>query len=214
MKLSRDKYEIYGRYNTHFKSGESIRLDLAVATNNAEIRVLLEELVSDSSDIIDNTLETLSALEEREFNNIQTKTDNLLELMATVQLYKKATNYNNKCKEVENLPTTNNEWVLEHQNSTSTWNISNKVYSFSIVTKECDYSNLYWKVSYFLLAGSKTISYVDTKFKTKEEAEKYVEGRKKYHSKYFKELYPTVPREYFEYFSIYGILLKPYKLEE
>lgn len=47
-------------------------------------------------------------------------------------------------------------------------------------------------------------------FSTRELAEKYINGRKKYYSKYFQELIPEIPSEHIDAFCKHGILLPVY----
>lgn len=49
---------------------------------------------------------------------------------------------------------------------------------------------------------------------SKEEAEKYIQGRIKAYSHLFTEISPPIPKEYKNYFSLYGQLLPGYTVEE
>lgn len=53
----------------------------------------------------------------------------------------------------------------------------------------------------------------EKKFKSHDAAEKYIQGRIKAYSHLFKELYPPVPKEYAECFTVSGKLLPGYTLE-
>ena len=50
------------------------------------------------------------------------------------------------------------------------------------------------------------------RFKDEKEMNKYIEGRKKYYSKYFEELYNHIFENDVNYFKYNGILLKPYTI--
>ncbi len=105
--------------------------------------------------------------------------------------------------------------------------ISNKVYRMcariyeytkydSGIKKQVPYSwDVSWDVSLntprrngIVIAGQSNKKYSD-----KSAAIKYLEGRKKAYSHLFTEISPAVPKEYAEYFKLYGELLPGYTVE-
>lgn len=138
-------------------------------------------------------------------------------------IIKMAEKYKEDCKKVEEMVTTNNEWINSKDWRNDEFRISNKTYKMHIrVYEDTKYENkkqipYKWEVSYWLwptFGDAKTIASIDRKvFFDKEKAYKYIEGRKKYFSRYFKELYQPIRVEDVECFKSCGKLIRNYKIE-
>ena len=100
--------------------------------------------------------------------------------------------------------------------------ISNKVYKMSYRI----YERTSWRtdtkkyeVSWFIFTNNPRsnhnikIAGQEKTCKSKEEAEKYMQGRLKAYSHLFTEISPTIPQEYAETFKVYGQLLPGYTVE-
>ena len=104
--------------------------------------------------------------------------------------------------------------------------ISNKTYEMSIFIytdrNYKDNSINYYEVSYSIYTRNiynlnqkfgNNVKNINRKhFKDEKEMNKYIEGRKKYYSKYFEELYNPIFENDVDYFKYNGILLKPYTI--
>jgi hypothetical protein len=99
--------------------------------------------------------------------------------------------------------------------------INNATYSFWYYINESyrdGYSLCYYFTTSPLLKTTtnehtKSIKTMNKKFKTIEEAEKYIEGRKKFFSKYFQEEKPAMILEAEHYVVFHGRTLKGYKVD-
>ena len=152
--------------------------------------------------------------------------DSWYEKACKAYLYKKALRYYEICEQIEKLETTNNEWIIEKDNYMTKYKISNKTYEMSIfIYTDRNYKdnsiNCY-EVSYSIYTrniynlnqkfGDNVKNINRKRFKDEKEMNKYIEGRKKYYSKYFEELYNPIFENDVDYFKYNGILLKPYTI--
>ena len=160
------------------------------------------------------------------YNKILDLVDLWYEKACKTYLYKKALMYYEICEQIKRLETTNNEWIIEKDNYTTQYKISNKTYEMSIFIytdrNYKDNSINYYEVSYSIYTrniynlnqtvGDNVKNINRKRFKDEKEMNKYIEGRKKYYSKYFEELYNPIFENDVDYFKYNGILLKPYTI--
>ena len=116
---------------------------------------------------------------------------------------------------------TSNKWV-KGKNDYDFTTISNKVYTMSYRLRE-GYSwrgkPAKWEIQWRLTTNSprqnynKQIAGQDKSYSTKEEAEKYLQGRIKAYSHLFTEISPPIPEEYTSPFKLHGQLLPGYTVE-
>lgn len=214
------KFEVYGDYKCSLDSGSEISLNRKISAN-------LENLQDELEKALNSDYKTeLAKLQEEEINKfekLKSELDGWQEIAEKVMIAKMANEYTNKCEEIKNLKTTNNQWINSTHWKNNEFNISNKTYEMHIRVYE---QTLYkdrveipfkWNISYWLSLNckdNKTISDVRNKsFTDKDVAYKYVEGRKKYFAKYFKELCQPIPIKYANHFKCCGKLIDGYKLE-
>lgn len=218
------KFNIYGSYGCDLKSGKSIILKREISANEENLQTELEEALNDSS-----KNKTLIELQNKEliiFENLKEKLNEWQEIAEKISIIKISEEYEQCCDKLEKLETTNNKWVNTQNCRNNDFLISNKTYRMTIrVYEDTKYKDgkempYKWEVSYWLSTNnqngrSKIIASINRKvFNDKEEVYKYVEGRKKYFSKYFKELYQPIKEGDELYFKVYGKLLRNYVVEK
>lgn len=120
--------------------------------------------------------------------------------------------------------------ILEVKHSSNKWvegeygynSISNKVYKMSYKLREgygWHGKPSKWEIKWSLFTNSprqqynKQIAGQDKSYSTKEEAEKYIQGRIKAYSHLFTEISPIIPQEYAAPFKLYGHILPGYTVE-
>lgn len=221
-KFNDEKFNIYS-YGCDLKSGEEINLKISISPKQKELEKEVFELIEKKTLQVD--LNNLKEEELKIYNELLESMGKWIEKAKEVRLYEMAIAYNG-IKEVDH---TYNQWVEEKNGSWSRVNISNRVYGmwFRIYSDE-DYKTkeiTSYELSYYVCVNqydscykrwsSKTIaSQSRKKFTDKEKMNKYIEGRKKYFSNLFKEVNPTIPQEYERLFTVNGVLLHGYKVEE
>lgn len=232
-----DKEKIYNNYsidnefnNIVLKPGWNFSINPYIYKKeyNAN-KTLLEELFNTVSDEEVYKLHEQALQEEKEtLDPINECILNWKKAAACTNFYSSAIDYLKYCKKVDELETTNNEWI-EKKDSNSFhymfYEISNKTYQMCINIYEDTHSQKLstYEVSYHVstrtiannLNRNTVVNIYKKKFKNIESAMKYIEGRKKAYSKYFKELYnPILEEKSIKSFMYEGILLRGYKLDE
>ena len=74
--------------------------------------------------------------------------------------------------------------------------------------------SLNWTLYVYAPDDVRKIAGQEKKFKTKEEMEKYLNGRIKAYDHLFHEEYPVVPKEYADMFMFHGMVKPGYRIEE
>lgn len=219
--MSNVKFAKYGEYKCNLKTGSEISVERSIYGYAESLQEELETVLNSdyTKDLVQLQKDELKVFEE-----LKSKLDDWQKVAEKIKVIQFAQEYNKACERVENLKTTNNEWVNEKEWRHDTFTISNKTYKMYIrIYEDSKYKDgkdipYKWEVSYYLSLNAekgKTIASIDRKsFTDKEKAYKYVEGRKKYFSGYFQELYQPISEEYVEAFKSCGKLIKNYKVEE
>ena len=128
---------------------------------------------------------------------------------------------------------TGNTWVCSAEGTTEIQEISNTVYKMKIVitppadTAEAQAWDVRWAVTANMLPSLATFHYIYGKnsgetvhagrkknIPSEAGAREYAEGRKKAYAEFFTEEYPPVPETLSYFFSINGVLLPEYTLED
>lgn len=218
--MENKKFEAYGDYKCTLKSGREINLERSIYENTENLQ---EDLNAALNRDYENELANIKEEELKFFEELKLKLYDWQSIAEKVKILEMAKEYDEACKKVEEMETTNNKWVNTKEWRYDNFNISNKSYKMHIRiyenTKNKDGEEIpyRWEVYYWLYTntdGAKLIASIDRKvFTDKEKAYKYVEGRKKYFSNYFEELYQPIRREDKNYFKCNGKLIKHYKLE-
>ena len=216
-----EKYIVDGHYSDKLESGFEVSFERSVYECCENLQDEINEALSKDIQVEKQKLENM---EKEIYNAIVEKLKDWEEVAKKIIPYKRAEQYLNDCKLIKGKETTNNEWEVERGCINERHHISNKSYSMDIDiyerTKYVDGKRVpcEWEVSYRLYAdGIKKYKIADItskKFKDKEKAYKYVDGRKKYYSRYFKELYQPIMEEYINCYLSCGKLIKGYKVEE
>lgn len=214
------KFEVFGSYRCSLNSGSEISLNRSISANFENLQEELERALNSD---YKTELAKLQDEETKKFEKLKNELDEWQQIAEKIMIIKMADEYTNKCEEIKNLKTTDNRWINSKESRYDNFNISNKTYEMHIRIYEDTYYNaglntpIRWDVSYWLSLNCKdteTISNIRNKsFSDKDVAYKYVEGRKKYFAKYFKELYQPVPIEYVNRFKCCGKLIEGYKVE-
>lgn len=178
---------------------------------------------NDISDLITKSLSDLTALREESRTREQTAYEATRQ--AASMWEKEAAVSARLDKALEYLKTpepkhTSNQWVTDGNGYKS---ISNRVYEMSYRVQE-GYSRRgvppKWEVRWFLYLNPSQKGYYSLKiagqdktYATKEEAEKYMNGRIKAYSNLFTEISPPIPDKYVNHFCVNGQLLRGYTTE-
>ena len=230
MKNSIEGFRDYSKeYCCEHVNGDKLDIDIDISRNidfTSFDEILKNTIIKTNKDFIMTMFKQNTAEESLAYNKILDSVDSWYEKACKAYLYKKALRYYEICEQIEKLETTNNEWIIEKDNYMTKYKISNKTYEMSIFIytdrNYKDNSINYYEVSYSIYTRNiynlnqkfgNTVKDINKKrFKDEKEMNKYIEGRKKYYSKYFEELYNPIFENDVDYFKYNGILLKPYTI--
>lgn len=178
---------------------------------------------ADLSDLLKLTVGDISALKEKSTAQEQAAYEKAIDalkdweaLAANTRKYEKALDYKN----VPEVSHTSNKWIKDEYGKST---ISNKVYkmtynicersSWRNNTVKYDvrwhiYTNRPYPQNSYKVAGQERAC------ATREEAEKYIQGRIKAYSHLFTEISPPIPKDLEKSFMVHGHLLPGYVTEE
>ena len=228
MKNSIEGFRDYRKeYCCEHVNGDKLDIDISINIDFTSFNEVLKNIVIENNkNFIMTMLKQNTEEENLIYNKILDSVDLWYEKACKTYLYKKALMYYEICEQIKRLETTNNEWIIEKDNYTTQYKISNKTYEMSIFIytdrNYKDNSINYYEVSYSIYTrniynlnqtvGDNVKNINRKRFKDEKEMNKYIEGRKKYYSKYFEELYNPIFENDVNYFKYNGILLKPYTI--
>ena len=228
MKNSIEGFRDYRKeYCCEHVNGDKLDIDIDIKIDFTSFDKILKNIVIENNkNFIMTMLKQNTEEENLAYNKILDSVDLWYEKACKTYLYKKALMYYEICEQIKRLETTNNEWIIEKDNYTTQYKISNKTYEMSIFIytdrNYKDNSINYYEVSYSIYTrniynlnqtvGDNVKNINRKRFKDEKEMNKYIEGRKKYYSKYFEELYNPIFENDVNYFKYNGILLKPYTI--
>lgn len=228
MKNSIEGFRDYRKeYCCEHVNGDKLDIDIDIKIDFTSFDKILKNIVIENNkNFIMTMLKQNTEEENLAYNKILDSVDLWYEKACKTYLYKKALMYYEICEQIKRLETTNNEWIIEKDNYTTQYKISNKTYEMSIFIytdrNYKDNSINYYEVSYSIYTrniynlnqkfGNNVKDINRKRFKDEKEMNKYIEGRKKYYSKYFEELYNPIFENDVDYFKYNGILLKPYTI--
>ena len=209
MEVIEKDYKVY-TYDT-LTPGERVQIEHSVYSN------------SDLSDLLSLTIDEVSTLKEENIAKEQVTYEKVIEALKDWEFLAAITNKYERVLEYLKVPEvshTSNKWVKDEYCKST---ISNKVYRMtydiyertSWRTNSVKYDvrwNIYTNrpnyVKAYHVAGQ------ERSCATREEAEKYIQGRIKAYSHLFKEISPPIPKEYEQSFMVYDHLLPGYVTEE
>ena len=228
MKNSIEGFRDYRKeYCCEHVNGDKLDIDISINIDFTSFNEVLKNIVIENNkNFIMTMLKQNTEEENLVYNKILDSVDLWYEKACKTYLYKKALMYYEICEQIKRLETTNNEWIIEKDNYTTQYKISNKTYEMSIFIytdrNYKDNSINYYEVSYSIYTrniynlnqtvGDNVKNINRKRIKDEKEMNKYIEGRKKYYSKYFEELYNPIFENDVDYFKYNGILLKPYTI--
>lgn len=178
---------------------------------------------TDMSDLVAKPIEKLQAMrdssvakEKTAFEKVRQATQNWEKQAAVTRQYDRAIEY----LKVPEVSHTSNKWEKDQYDK---FTISNRVYKMTYDIYErsswrtdAKKYDVRWNIctnrpqsqSSYKVAGQERVC------ATREEAEKYIQGRIKAYSHLFTEISPPIPKEYEKSFMVYGQLLPGYITEE
>ena len=228
MKNSIEGFRDYRKeYCCKHVNGGKLDIDIFINIDFTSFdEILKNTIIKTNKDFIMTMFKQNTAEESLAYNKILDSVDLWYEKACKTYLYKKALMYYEICEQIKRLETTNNEWIIEKDNYTTQYKISNKTYEMSIFIytdrNYKDNSINYYEVSYSIYTRNiynlnqtvgDNVKNINRKhFKDEKEMNKYIEGRKKYYSKYFEELDNPIFENDVDYFKYNGILFKPYTI--
>ena len=192
-------------------------------THNEDSQIKLEHDVycndTDMSDLISKSVDELNAMYEECLSIEKTAFDKVVQTAREWESTAAGTRQVARALEYVKLPQvlhSSNQWVNEQYDWKS---ISNAVYKMSVHTAErTNYrtDKKHWEIKWFIFTNNPRANYnrkiagQEKSFPTKEDMEKYLQGRVKAYSHLFTEISPPIPEEHLEPFILYGHLLPGY----
>ena len=192
--------------------GSEIKIDHSIYVNETDMTDLISKPISEIQAMRDSSI----AKEKTAFEKVRQTAQNWEKQAAVTRRYDRAIEY----LKVPEVSHTSNKWEKDRYDK---FTISNRVYkmtydiyersSWRTDAKKYDvrwniYTNRPPSQSSYKVAGQERVC------STREEAEKYIQGRIKAYSHLFTEISPPIPKEYEKSFMVYGQLLPGYITEE
>lgn len=209
------EYENYQSYDyDRLTEGNSIKLEHSIYVDENDMTDLISKPLEKIQAMRDNS----AAKEKAAFEKVRQTAQGWEKQAAVTRRIDRAIEYLN----VPETEHTSNKWV-NGKDEYDYSNISNMVYTMSYRI----YERSSWRtdakkydVRWFIYTNSPRDNYnlnvagQERVCSTREEAEKYIQGRIKAYSHLFTEISPPIPKEYEKPFKVYGQLLPGYITEE
>lgn len=208
-------YENYKSYDyDNLTEGEKLKIEHTIYVDETDMSDLISKPISE----IQAMREESAAKEKTAFEKVRQTAQDWEKQAAVTRRFDRAIEY----LKVPEVSHTSNKWV-KAKDEFDYNRISNKVYkmsyriyersSYRTDAKKYDvrwsiYTNRPQSQNSYKVAGQERIC------NTREEAEKYIQGRIKAYSHLFTEISPPIPEEYKHAFMVYGQLLPGYTTEE
>jgi len=203
------EYESYSAYEfDRLTEGSQIKLEHDVYCND-----------TDMTDLISKSIDELNAMHEECLSIEKTAFDKVVQAAREWEPTAAGTRQVARALEYVKLPEakhTANQWESDRYKWHS---ISNKVYKMSVFADErTNYrtNKKHWEVKWYIYTNSPRENYnikvagQDKSFPSKEDMEKYLQGRIKAYGNLFAEISPPIPDEHLQPFLLYGHLLPGY----
>ena len=198
----------------YLTEGSKIKLEHSIYVDETDMSDLVSKPLTELLDLREGSV----IAEKAAYENVRQAARDWEKQAAVTRQYDRAIEYL-KVPEVEH---SSNKWV-KAKDEFDYNRISNRVYkmsyriyersSYRTDAKKYDvrwdiYTNRPQSQSSYKVAGQERVC------STREEAEKYIQGRIKAYSHLFTEISPTIPKEYEKSFMVHGQLLPGYITEE
>lgn len=206
------EYENYESYDyDRLTEGSNIQIDHTIYVNETDMSDLISKPISE----IQAMREESVTKEKTAFDKVRQTAQDWEKQAAVTRRFDMAIEY----LKVPEVSHTSNKWEKDRYDK---YTISNRVYkmtydiyersSYRTDTKKYDvrwhiYTNRPLSQDSYKVAGQERVC------NTREEAEKYIQGRIKAYSHLFTEISPPIPKEYEKSFMVYGQLLPGYTTE-
>ena len=210
-----ENYENYKSYDyDNLTEGEKLKIEHTIYVDETDMSDLISKPISE----IQAMREESAAKEKTAFEKVRQTAQDWEKQAAVTRRFDRAIEY----LKVPEVSHTSNKWV-KAKDEFGYNRISNKVYkmsyriyersSYRTDAKKYDvrwdiYTNRSQSQNSYKVAGQERVC------NTREEAEKYIQGRIKAYSHLFTEISPPIPEEYKHAFMVYGQLLPGYTTEE
>ena len=203
------KYENYDVYESDYHTaGSQIKLEHTVYAVQSDLTELISKSPKELSAMLDKALDA----EEKAYQKVISASYGWEPKAMATRLIERAIEYQNT-PEVKH---SSNQWVNRDNTHKD---ISNKVYHMHIFYHEYSSwrtTSKRWETKWYLSTNSPVegsnpiIAQAERSFKTKDEMDKYIEGRIKAYSHLFTEISPPIPDELLRPFTLHGHLLPGY----
>ena len=206
------EYANYESYDfDRLTEGSQIKIEHTVYCKETDMSDLISKPLTELMDLREGS----AIAEQVAYENVRQAARDWEKQAAVTRRFDRAIEYLN----VPEVPHTSNQWEKDRYDK---FTRSNKVYkmtydiyersSWRTDTKKYDvrwsiYTNRPQSQNSYKVAGQERVC------NTREEAEKYIQGRIKAYSHLFTELSPPIPKEYEKSFMVYGQLLPGYTTE-
>ena len=203
------KYENYEVYESDYHTaGSQIKLEHTVYAVQSDLTELISKSPKELSAMLDKALDA----EEKAYQKVISASYGWEPKAMATRLIERAIEYQNT-PEVQH---SSNQWVNKDNTHKD---ISNKVYRMHFFYHEYSSwrtTSKRWETKWYLSTNSPIeganpiIAQAERSFKTKDEMDKYIEGRIKAYSHLFTEISPPIPDELLRPFTLHGHLLPGY----
>lgn len=203
------------------KHGYEAKAEVSLYPRLENAKADIEKLININN--LEELLEESKQKEETIYNEVYQVMQKWVEQAKVTSLYMAALKYKNTNINREH---TYNKWISDND-SFYKYNgkISNEVYEMNYYIYETTSYNynkqedetvyyVTWDIWIHGLNSQSIAGQRDKRYTDISKAFKYIEGRKKAYSYLFKEINPTIPKDYKYLFMVNGILLLGYKIAE
>lgn len=196
----------------YLTEGSKIKLEHSIYVDETDMSDLVSKPLEKLQDMRDSSV----AKEKTAFEKVRQAAQNWEKQAAVTRQYDRAIEY----LKVPEVSHTSNKWEKDRYDK---FTISNRVYKMTYdIYERSSYRtdakkyDVRWSIctnrpqsqNSYRVAGQERVC------STREEAEKYIQGRIKAYSHLFTEISPPIPKEYEKSFMVYGQLLPGYITEE
>lgn len=221
METVEEKNHFIAHRSDRLIEGREIRLEHSVTCKNQDI----SNLVSQGKEKIKVMCEESMRDEQKAFEIVKAAAKEWEKQAAVTQQYEQALEY----LDTPEVKHTANQWIKRLSGTGE--EISNRVYKMKVWIRErrnldCltrDKNPTVWYVSWQVTMNSPVEkpegpTVIDGRIKMRymdrNEAYEYLEGQKTAYAQFFREISPPIPKEYENLFSVNGVLLPGYTVEE
>lgn len=224
-----ERFSFYGGFK-NLEHGHQAKIGVSISPNMEKLENEMKELLETKN--LETLLEERKQKEEEVYSKICDMMQKWVDCAKLTSICQKAIEYEKEVEKRERYEVhrhTGNKWVQNKDRSgAESEEISNAVYSMSFnmyestkynhQTRQLETEAFY--ITWGVYIGDKhpqtkkIAGQSRKRYTNKNQALKYIEGRKKAYSHLFTEINPCIPQEHKSLFMVNGLLLPNYKIEK